>query len=297
MAFEHNMIRHTQGIAVTAPVRWRMFDGIVADYWQAEGEVGGQGYYLSPDPRIVLFLDDIGEDIRMADRPCAMGQSDQPMGRAVYVPANKPLWTRFSATRAIRHLDLHLHEGALSRMLSAACGPAVAAKAIAAPVSVHTIPHIAPLGDLLAAEVSMPAQHPLYAQNLVQAIATAMMVPPEAVARADTTTLSDAQMRRLCRLVDDNLEQRRTNSELAAELGLSQSWFSHMFKATTGQTPLQWQNARRVARAKDMLRGGNESLSELAALLGFADQAHMTRVFRSVSGSTPGAWRRAHAVA
>ncbi|RYD63422.1 MAG: AraC family transcriptional regulator, partial [Verrucomicrobiaceae bacterium] len=35
-------------------------------------------------------------------------------------------------------------------------------------------------------------------------------------------------------------------------------------------------------------------LTEVAAAAGFADQAHMTRVFKRYAGLTPAAWIRAH---
>jgi AraC family transcriptional regulator len=38
------------------------------------------------------------------------------------------------------------------------------------------------------------------------------------------------------------------------------------------------------------------SIAEISAQLGFTDQAHMTKVFRSVTGDTPASWRRTHQV-
>lgn len=48
----------------------------------------------------------------------------------------------------------------------------------------------------------------------------------------------------------------------------------------------------RVERAKDLLKEGNTPLAAVAIRVGFADQAHLTRVFRKIVGTTPGAWRR-----
>ena len=89
--------------------------------------------------------------------------------------------------------------------------------------------------------------------------------------------------------------RRLTVADLAATVGLSESWFSHVFRNTTGLTPLQWQSRRRIALAKALLADGALSISEVAARLGFADQAHLTRVFRQVEGETPAAWRRGRA--
>ncbi len=40
--------------------------------------------------------------------------------------------------------------------------------------------------------------------------------------------------------------------------------------------------------------GTNASLAEVALSCGFTDQCHFTRVFTSIAGVSPGAWRRAN---
>ena len=49
--------------------------------------------------------------------------------------------------------------------------------------------------------------------------------------------------------------------------------------------------ARRIARARQLLRLGEMSLKAIAAATGFSDQAHMTRLFRARLGITPGQYR------
>ncbi|MFC3170095.1 helix-turn-helix domain-containing protein [Paracoccus fontiphilus] len=79
---------------------------------------------------------------------------------------------------------------------------------------------------------------------------------------------------------------------MAATVGLSESWFAAVFKQTTGQTPLQWQQSQRIALAQRLLTESDLSVADVAAQLGFSDQAHLTRAFRQVAGQTPAAWRR-----
>ncbi len=81
-------------------------------------------------------------------------------------------------------------------------------------------------------------------------------------------------------------------AEMAQVVGLSESWFTRLFRDTTGVTPLQWQLRQRVELAQTLLEE-NLSVAEIADRLGFSDQAHLTRVFRQVTGQPPGAWRRA----
>ncbi|MBB1593295.1 AraC family transcriptional regulator [Achromobacter sp. UMC46] len=81
-------------------------------------------------------------------------------------------------------------------------------------------------------------------------------------------------------------------ADIATECGLSRSYFIKAFRQTVGTTPHRWLLEQRVLKAKEYLRTPGRSISEVAQLCGFADQSHMTRVFASVVGVSPGAWRR-----
>jgi AraC-like DNA-binding protein len=66
------------------------------------------------------------------------------------------------------------------------------------------------------------------------------------------------------------------------------------FRAAYGLPPHRYQLQRRVQLAQGRLRVGAD-LAALAVELGFADQSHFTRVFKSVVGVPPGAYQRAAA--
>lgn len=102
-------------------------------------------------------------------------------------------------------------------------------------------------------------------------------------------------MRRLAAALKARPDRRMTVADMAATVGLSESWFAAVFKQTTGQTPLQWQLTRRIAQARRLLSETGLSVADVAAQLGFSDQAHLTRAFRQVTGETPAAWRRTQA--
>lgn len=66
------------------------------------------------------------------------------------------------------------------------------------------------------------------------------------------------------------------------------------FARRYGLPPQAWLRNWRVARARMLLRDGLP-LAQAAQAVGFADQAHLTRVFKQVYGSTPGVFQRADA--
>jgi AraC-like DNA-binding protein len=79
---------------------------------------------------------------------------------------------------------------------------------------------------------------------------------------------------------------------LAARLGVSPYRLSRVFSAQMAVSLTWYRNRVRVGRALERIAGGDEKLAELAAELGFADQAHMTRTVRAHVGHTPATARR-----
>ncbi|HXM57782.1 MAG TPA: AraC family transcriptional regulator [Candidatus Dormibacteraeota bacterium] len=79
---------------------------------------------------------------------------------------------------------------------------------------------------------------------------------------------------------------------LARAAGSSPHHLSRVFAGETGQTLSAYRNRLRVGLALARLEAGECDLSGLAAELGFADHAHMTRVTRELVGSPPSAVRR-----
>ncbi len=78
-------------------------------------------------------------------------------------------------------------------------------------------------------------------------------------------------------------------AELASAVGLSPWYLNRVFARDVGLPPHAWRNQWRLAQAKTLLRHG-QATAEIAAALGFADQAHLHRHFKRAFGVTPGAY-------
>nr|CAD6617084.1 AraC family transcriptional regulator [Rhizobium sp. Khangiran2] len=292
MSYRHSMTCYTEGIRPLVPAQWRSFDGIVGVYWDAEGQSGAKAYYLSPDPRIVIFFNDVSPHIQMTNREGGIGRDARPMTRAVYVPAGVPLWTAFTSSHRFSHLDIHLHSDRLLRFIAPALGGAAARSILRRPVEIENVGPIETLAELLVEELAAPTRHAVYGESLVGSIATALLDLPAEEKAPASGRLTQAQLKKLRARFDARTDGRLSVAEMAQTVGLSESWFTHVFKLTTGETPQQWQRTRRVALAQKLLTETDLTVAEIALQLGFADQAHLTKAFRQVAGDTPASWRR-----
>ncbi|PRD41269.1 AraC family transcriptional regulator [Phyllobacterium phragmitis] len=292
MSYQHMMTCSTEGIRALAPVKWRGFDGMMSVFWDAEGQSGAKGYYLSPDPRIVIFFNDVSSHIRMTNRDGGFGQYHRPMMRAIYVPAGVPLWTNFTSMHRFSHLDLHVHKDRLLRFLSPSVGTSAALTALRHQVEIQDVRAVEMLAGLLVDEVSNPSKHAVYAESLVGSIVAGLLDIPEHDGRQGNGRLTQAQINKLISRINARSDRRLSVAEMAATVGLSESWFANVFKQTTGKTPLQWQLGRRIELAQKLLVESDLTAAGIAAQLGFTDQAHLTKAFRQIVGETPAAWRR-----
>jgi AraC family transcriptional regulator len=112
----------------------------------------------------------------------------------------------------------------------------------------------------------------------------------------DRAPLAVWQLRRVEQYAGANLGQKITIADLASVCGLSTNHFGSSFKRAVGYSPHQWLLEQRVDRAKRLLVETDDTLSEIAAALGFADQSHFTSVFSRRAKVSPAAWRRASVV-
>ena len=104
---------------------------------------------------------------------------------------------------------------------------------------------------------------------------------------------SDRRDPGLARLVRDRLDEDEPTLEaLARELGTHPSHLVRVFRREYGLPPHRYVVGRRLDRARRLLLDG-VPIAEVAATTGFHDQAHLTRHFRTLLGTTPGAFRSA----
>lgn len=289
MSFQPRMKSVRHGVSVVDALKCRMFNGVVADLWGARCERGAGGEYVSPHPRLFIVLEKTGGDFETWLDPRLRGRmSTSRHGSISYLPAELPVWGHTRESMTLRHLDLHFDPEQIAERLSERLDAAL----LAQPRIMFEDERIMALARLIATEcAACDGRHDLYGDSLVLALLIDLFQLRRKQPRK-RSSLTAGQLRRVTDYIAAHCATNIRLQDLAALVDLSQSHFSHAFKAATGLPPHQFQLQTRIRRGQDLLAAGRQSLTDIAVEAGFSDQAHFTRVFRKIVGETPAAWQR-----
>lgn len=291
LSFMPRMQSEAHGFTVVGAVQWRSWAGVVADVWRVECAPQARGDYTSPDARLFVVLDlPDGGTLELRSETGELVRHRQALSMS-YIPAGLRVTSRAVGIGNLKHLDLHLPEGALTRRL----GKGLREHDLATARLELIDARVAGLARLIADECESPS--PLgdrYGEGLVDALLAALFQVKVRDPKS-RPSLSRAQLKMCLDFIEAHAFETIRLHDLATQLGLSESYVSHAFKASTGVPPLRWQMEVRIGKVKEML-GGGANLTEIAATAGFSDQAHLTRTFKRFVGTTPADWRRSRQI-
>lgn len=88
-----------------------------------------------------------------------------------------------------------------------------------------------------------------------------------------------------------NIESQISLKKLSRELNLSEGYISDCFKKHMDMTIMKYAKKIRIDRAKVLLVTTTSSILEIGLTLGFHDQSHFHKVFKSFTGVSPSEYR------
>lgn len=92
--------------------------------------------------------------------------------------------------------------------------------------------------------------------------------------------------------MEKHYNQDLTLGEMADSVGLSQSYFSTLFKKELGKNFAEYLYSLRIEKAKDFLLHTDKAVYEISEETGFKDHAYFSRLFKSKVGESPGEYRK-----
>jgi AraC-like DNA-binding protein len=148
---------------------------------------------------------------------------------------------------------------------------------------------------LLGAHVALAQEPPGLAVEEKVLAAIAGLTPhlrSASAARAPREHGEHAAVRRARLYLQDRWDRPVSLAELSGVAGMSRFELIRRFRQHNGLTPHSFQRDLRIDHARAMLSGGMPAAA-VAAECGFADQPHLSRVFKRLVGVSPGAYARA----
>lgn len=92
--------------------------------------------------------------------------------------------------------------------------------------------------------------------------------------------------------IEEHFTENLTINSVAKAFMLSPSFFSYLFKNLTSKTFTEYLKDLRIAKAAEMLKTSDKSVTEICFESGFNNLNHFNRTFKQCIGVSPGAYRR-----
>ena len=92
--------------------------------------------------------------------------------------------------------------------------------------------------------------------------------------------------------IKENYQSDISVEDIARQTGLNRSYFGKLFKSVVGRSPQQYLIGYRMTKACELLKLTALPVAEVGRAVGYPNQLHFSRAFKSVHGVSPREWRR-----
>lgn len=107
----------------------------------------------------------------------------------------------------------------------------------------------------------------------------------------DTEITENLIVNKLLQALYLNIEGHITLEEICENINISVAYASASFKKHKGTSIMKYLREIKIQRAKDILDENEKTMLEITLLLGFHDQSHFTKTFKSLAGMSPTEYR------
>ena len=123
---------------------------------------------------------------------------------------------------------------------------------------------------------------------------TALIAIIELLSRAPSAKKEVPILDAVCSYIAEHLSEDLTVSRIAEHFHISVYYLSHVFKAETGTTLIEYRNELRLTRSKELLKDTALTIAQIAGRVGFENASYFTEVFTRSEKIAPKKYRQLH---
>ena len=112
--------------------------------------------------------------------------------------------------------------------------------------------------------------------------------------RPSADKVKDFYIKEALAFIEHNYMNDISVENIAESSGLNRSYFGKIFKESVGKSPQEFLISYRMIKAAELLRRTRYSVNEIGCAVGYPNQLHFSRAFKSVYGVSPRNWRNAN---
>lgn len=109
-----------------------------------------------------------------------------------------------------------------------------------------------------------------------------------------SSKMSDYYIKEAINYIEQNFQNNITIEDIAAVCGINRSYFGKIFRNSIGRSPQEFLMNYRMVKATELLKLTSLSIAEIGAAVGYENQLHFSRAFKTIYGVSPRAWRNQH---
>lgn len=109
-----------------------------------------------------------------------------------------------------------------------------------------------------------------------------------------SSKMSDYYIKEAINYIEQNFQNNITIEDIAAVCGINRSYFGKIFRNSVGRSPQEFLMSYRMVKATELLKLTSLSIAEIGSAVGYENQLHFSRAFKTVYGISPREWRNRH---
>ena len=109
-----------------------------------------------------------------------------------------------------------------------------------------------------------------------------------------SSRMSDYYIKEAINFIEQNFQNDLTIEDIAAVCDINRSYFGKIFRNTIGRSPQEFLMNYRMVKATELLKLTSLSIADIGSAVGYENQLHFSRAFKTIYGVSPREWRNQH---